>query len=271
MTKSKFNQCFIVAIASGKGGVGKSIATVNTAEMLVRLGYKVAVVDADLGLSNCAALLNESVPATVMDIKKGRCDVEDVMLKTQGDFTLVTGADEPESDVLDWSELYTSLDQVLRKLRLENDFILIDTPAGASDLSFWALDRADMGVLVVVGEPTAISDVYRFCKFVLDVDPTYPFAAVVNFAENDEEAQNVLERFNTIVRHFMNREFSYLGYIPLDDLVRNSVTDQFPVVRAHPEHQVTKELEYIASALVGLSKKNDKKPVRTSTEAEVSN
>ncbi len=256
MIKKKLHQSYIVAIASGKGGVGKSLVTINTAEKLVQLGYRVAVVDADLGLSNCAALLNESIPGTVMDVRKGKAGIDEVMLKTEGGFTLVTGADEPDAEAMDWSVLYPTLDAILRKLRLENDFILIDTPAGASDLSFWALDRADMGMLVVVGEPTAISDVYRFCKFVLEVDPTYPFTAVVNFADGEEDAQNVLKRFNTIVRHFMNREFPYLGFIPMDENVRKSVSDQIPFVRSIPEHQVSKEVEYIASALIGLSKKN---------------
>lgn len=256
MLQRKLKQSFIVAIASGKGGVGKSIVTINTAEMLVQLGYKVAVVDADLGLSNCAALLNESIPGTVMDVKKGKASIDEVILQTEGGFTLVTGADEPDADALDWSVLYPTLDAILRKLRMENDFILIDTPAGASDLSFWALDRADMGMLVVVGEPTAISDVYRFCKFVLEVDPTYPFAAVVNFAEDEQDAQNVLKRFNTIVRHFMNREFPYLGFIPLDDQIRKSVQDQLPIVRSNPDHDVAQEIKFVASALVGLSKKN---------------
>lgn len=255
MIKKKAHQSYIVAIASGKGGVGKSLVTINTAEMLVQLGYRVAVVDADLGLSNCAALLNESIPGTVMDVRKGKASLNEIILKTEGGFTLVTGADEPDLDALDWSVLYPTLDAILRKLRLENDFILIDTPAGASDLSFWALDRADIGVLVVVGEPTAISDVYRFCKFVLEVDPTYPFAAVVNFADGEEDAQNVLKRFNTIVRHFMNREFPYLGFIPMDDMVRKSVQDQVPFVRSAPDHQVSREVQFVASALVGLSKK----------------
>lgn len=258
MLKRKLNQSFIVAVASGKGGVGKSIATVNIAEILVQMGYRVAVVDADLGLSNCAALINESIPGTVLDVMNGRSQINEIMLETDGGYTLVTGADEPDLDTMDWSVLYPTLDNVLRKLRLENDFILIDTPAGASDLSFWALDRADMGLLIVVGEPTAISDVYRFCKFVLEVDPTYPFTAIVNFAEDESDAQNVLKRFNTIVNHFMNREFPYLGFIPMDDSVRKSVTDQVPVVRALKDGHVASEVQYIASALVGLSKKEKK-------------
>jgi len=256
MTNRTLNQSFIIAVASGKGGVGKSLATINTAEVLVQMGYKVAVVDADLGLSNCAALLNESIPGTVLDVMKERAEIDEILLETEGEFTLVTGADEPDTDMLDWSVLYPSLDSVLRRLRAENDFILIDTPAGASDLSFWALDRADMGMLIVVGEPTAISDVYRFCKFVLDVDPTYPFGAVVNFAESEEDAQNVLERFNTIVNHFMKREFPFLGFIPMDETVRQSVNDQIPIARSHPDNYITKEFKYIASALVGLANKN---------------
>lgn len=253
MIKRKFKQSYIVGIASGKGGVGKSIVTINLAEKLVQMGFRVAVVDADLGLSNCAALINESIPGTVLDVMNGKSTIDEIILETDGGYSLVTGADEPDVEILDWSVLYPTLDQVLRKLRLENDFILIDTPAGASDLSFWALDRADMGLLVVVGEPTAISDVYRFCKFVLEVDPTYPFAAVVNFAEDEDDAQNVLKRFNTIVNHFMNREFPYLGFVPMDELMRKAVSDQLPITRSHPDHQVSKEIEFVASALVGLS------------------
>lgn len=253
---NKKNKSFIVAVASGKGGVGKSLLTVNTAEILVQMGYRVAVVDADLGLSNCAALINESVPGTVMDVLEEKSSIDDILKQTDGGYTLVTGADEPDSDTLDWSIMYPTLDAVLRKLRLEHDFILIDTPAGATDLSFWALDRADMGLLIVVGEPTAISDVYRFCKFVLDVDPTYPFGAVVNFAESEEDAQNVLHRFNTIVNHFMKREFPFLGYVPMDDMMRKSVTDQFPVARSDVEGDLVNEFKYIASALIGLARKH---------------
>ena len=103
MLKRKLNQSFIVAVASGKGGVGKSIATVNIAEILVQMGYRVAVVDADLGLSNCAALINESIPGTVLDVMNGRSQINEIMLETDGGYTLVTGADEPDLDTMDWS------------------------------------------------------------------------------------------------------------------------------------------------------------------------
>ncbi len=250
----KLHKSYIVAFASGKGGVGKSLATVNTAEILQSMGYRVAILDADLGLSNCATLLNETTPGTVMDIMKKHAAPEQIMQKTESGITLVTGADEPSIDHIDWSALYPSLDQVLRRLRSDHDFVLIDTPAGASDLSFWALDRADLGLLVVVGEPTAIADVYRFCKFVLEVDPAYPFAAIVNFANDEDDAREILDRFNSIVHHFMNRRFPYLGFIPMDELIRQSVVDQKPFVRIDPDATMVEEVRYIAEALIGLSK-----------------
>lgn len=253
MLHRKLNQSFIIAVASGKGGVGKSLVTINLAETLVKMGKSVAVIDADLGLSNCAQLANEKVPGTVMDVMRGSTKIDQIITQTEGGFSLVTGSDEPDPDNLDWSVLYPSMDSVIRTLRSKHDYIIIDTPAGATDLSFWALDRADMGILVVVGEPTAISDVYRFCKFVLQVDPTYPFSAVVNMAENEQDAQNVLQRFNTIINHFMKREFPYLGFVPLDDVVRKSVQSQVPVVRSEPDHGVSREIRYIAEAVVGIS------------------
>ncbi len=252
--KHKLSESYIVTFSSGKGGVGKSLAAVNTAEMLQLLGYRVALVDADLGLSNCAAFLNESIPGSVLDVMHGEVPVDQIIHRTRSGVSLVTGADEPSMEHSDWSVLYPSLDQVLRRLCEDHDFILIDTPAGASDLSFWALDRADLGLLVVVDEPAAISDVYRFTKFVLKVDPAYPFAAIVNFARSEEEAREVLERFNSIVDHFMNRQFPYLGFIPMADVVRKSVADQQPFVRADPEGAPATEIRYIAEALIGLSK-----------------
>ncbi len=256
--ENKLHQSYIVAFASGKGGVGKSLATVNTAETLQSMGYRVAILDADLGLSNCATLLNETTPGSVMDIMKKHARVEQITQKTESGITLVTGADEPSLVHVDWSVLYPSLDLVLRRLRNDHDFVLIDTPAGASDLSFWALDRADLGMLVVVGEPTAISDVYRFSKFVLEVDPAYPFAAIVNFANDEDDAREILDRFNSIVNHFMNRRFPYLGFIPMAESIRQSVLDQKPFVCTESESRASEEVRYIAEALIGLSKQESR-------------
>lgn len=245
---------YIVSFASGKGGVGKSIATINMAESLISEGYRVAVIDADLGLSNCAALLNEQIPATVLDLHNEQCYLEDVIHMTDTGLTLVTGADEPDARISDWSILYPELDQVIRALQRDHDFILIDTPAGVSHLSLWALDRSDRCVLMLVDEPTVISDVYRFCKYIMQIDPAYPFSTIVNFVEEEKQAVDVVTRFNQILIHFLDRRIPYLGYLPSDPAIRQSVSEQRSLANHFPESEAAKEFRFLADTLVSYAR-----------------
>lgn len=244
---------FIVATASGKGGVGKTMATVNLAESLTAEGYQVALIDADLGLSNCAAMLNEQVPASALDVLKEQSYVADLFQTTEAGITLITGADEPDPHIQDWSLLYPIMDEIIRKLRTNHDFILIDTPAGTSNLSLWALDRSDLCMLVLADEPTVVSDVYRFCKFVMAIDPVYPFATLVNLAADEQNAHQTADRFNSIVQHFMDRTFPYLGHISASEEIRESIRRQIPVTRLYPEAAVNREFQYIAQMLMSIS------------------
>lgn len=244
---------FIVATASGKGGVGKTMATVNLAESLTAQGYQVALIDADLGLSNCAALLNERVPASALDVLREQSYVSDLFQTTESGITLITGADEPDPHIQDWSLLYPIMDEIIRKIRTNHDFILIDTPAGTSNLSLWALDRSDLCMLVLADEPTVISDVYRFCKFVMAIDPVYPFATLVNLAADEQKADQTAERFNSIVEHFMDRTFPNLGHISACEEIRESIRQQIPATRLYPESTAKREFQYIARMLVSIS------------------
>lgn len=240
---------FILATVSGKGGVGKSLASVNIADTLRKMGCRTALFDADPGMSNCATLLNEPVAATVMEWVRGQCGMEDLLLNSEG-LTLVTGCDEPGISEQDLELLMEGMDQVLMALAPHFDIIIIDTPAGSGDLGLWALDRAQLGMVILVDEPTAISDVYRYCKYILNIDPTYPFSTIVNFADDEKNAADIHERFNAILKHFINRETGYLGFIPASDDIRKSVQRQKPVSRQIPESPIIREFEYIANRIL---------------------
>lgn len=240
---------FIISTASGKGGVGKTMVTVNLAESLRHNGHSVALIDADLGLSNCAALLNEQVSATALDVFRKQSYLSDLFQTTTSGITLVTGADERDINIGDWELLFPVLDEIIRKLQTNHDFILIDTPAGASKLNLWALDRSDLCTLILANEPTVISDAYRFCKYIMNIDPVYPFATIVNFAENEKEAQSTATRFNSILNHFLDRELPYLGYISSSKKIRDSIRRQQPVTHLYPDSKTTNEFEYISRIL----------------------
>ena len=258
----ELEQPFVFTVISGKGGVGKSMTSVNTATMLSKLGYKVALLDADLGLANCATLLNEPVSATVSTWIDGKCGIDDLPYYTSG-ITLVTGANEPGENKFKPDLFMDALDQVTAYLKQDHDFIIIDTPAGAGEMALWALDMSQVGVLVLVDEPTAISDVYRLCKYVFNIDPEYKFASIVNFAENEQTAQSTYQRFNTILNYFMNKQTQYFGFIPASDLVRESVHKQTPLQQMQAPQDILKEFEFIAENVLAYANSKDKKLLKT--------
>lgn len=239
----------IIAVVSGKGGVGKSVVAVNLAETLSAEGRRVALLDADLGQAACSVLMNETPKATVMDLLRFTARTSHVKHETASGITLVQASDDPgESDGRE-KDLYPSLDELLTDLRTDHDYVLIDAPAGLNGAVRWALDRADLGLLVVVGEPTAVADAYRLTRMIWKTDPTYPFGIVVNFADSAEEAQDVADRFSRITDHFTGRLPNYLGWVPFSQGIRQSVARQIPAVRQPgPATEAFRELAHMIVA-----------------------
>lgn len=258
----KLEQPFVFTVISGKGGVGKSMTSVNTATMLSKLGYKVALLDADLGLANCATLLNEPVSATVSSWMEGKCGIEDLPCSTCG-ITLVTGANEPGENKFKADLFMDALDQITAYLKKSHDFIIIDTPAGAGEMALWALDISQTGVLVLVDEPTAISDVYRLCKYVFNIDPGYKFASIVNFAESEDTAQSTYQRFNTILNYFLNKQTQYFGFVPASDHIRESVQKQKPLLNMNTHPEILREFEFIAENVLAYANNEEKTLLKT--------
>ena len=223
----------VLTFASGKGGVGKSVVTANLAEMLAQDGHRVALVDADLGQSDAAVLLNEAPATTVLDAVQEDVSLRAVPHDTTAGVTLVQAAGRPvPGDPTDSEALYAALDTLLERLRTNHDYVLVDAAAGTDAPVQWALDRADLGVLVVVGEPTAVADAYRLAKQLWAADPDYPLGLVVNFAEDEADARSVAERFKAVTTRFLGQAPKTLGWIPFAHAIRRSVSAQTPVVRS---------------------------------------
>lgn len=250
--KNRLDNPFVIAIVSGKGGVGKSIAAINVAETLNRNGYRVALLDSDLGMSNVATMLNEQVAATVANWVNGTCSFEELPHNSEG-ITFITTADQPGMPGSHIDKITQALDYVVNWCAETHDFIIIDTPAGAGEINLWALDRAHSGLLILVDEPTAISDVYRFCKYILSIDPTYPFVSLVNFAADEKAAKSTHERFNTITQYFLKKQTRFLGFIPESKLIRESVNIQLPVTRLSSDAYLSREFEFISQNIIALA------------------
>ncbi len=219
------------AITSGKGGVGKSIVSVNLAETLVEMGYRVALLDVDFGQGACALLLNESPDASVLNYAQHTALKEQVVHHTSTGLTLLQGALDPSQVSSNLHALFGKLDDLVLSLQQTHDYVLIDTPAGTEGAVRWALDKADLGILVLVGEPTAISDAYRLARMIWEIEPNYPLGSVVNFADTEAEARSIADRFGKVTSHFTGRVTKYLGWVPFSAQIRRSVNNQQPAIR----------------------------------------
>ena len=251
-TKMKSDHPFIATVLSGKGGVGKSMSSVNIALRLHEMGYSTAIIDADLGLSNCAGFFNTEAKYTVVDWINGKCGLEHLPQSIDG-ITLVTGASEPGQTKVSTEIMMDALDQVAGFLHSTHDFVFIDTPAGAGEMVLWALDTANVGILVIVDEPAAISDVYRLCKYIYNIDPEYQFSGIVNFAENEQTAESTFKRFNTILNYFLNKQIQYFGFIPSSKAIKRSVNDQKPLIKGSGADGEIKEIEFIAQQVIAYA------------------
>ena len=238
----------VLAVASGKGGAGKSVTAVNLAETLARQGHAVALVDADWGQGAAALLLNER-PAT--DVLGALQRPEAALHRTAAGLDLAVAAAQPGAADGREAALYAALDRLLQTLRVSHDWVVIDCPAGTDGPVRWALDRADHAALVVVGEPTAVADAYALVKLAWQRDPGYPFALVVNAEDTEAAAESVALRFNEVTRQFLGAEAPYLGWVPYAPSVRASVRAQTPAVR-HPG-AVRLAFEGLAAALTSAS------------------
>lgn len=254
LNQNEINEPFVFAVISGKGGVGKSMFSVNIAGILHLMDFRVLLIDADLGMSNCSTLLNEPVSATVAQWINGECSLEELPQNSHG-VTLVTGADDPVQNQIHPEMMMDALDQVILNLAPYYDFVIIDTPAGAGEMTLWALDQAHIGTLLLVDEPTAISDVYRLCKYVYSMDPGYKFASIVNFSEDEESAESTFKRFNTILNYFLEKETSYLGFIPASNTIHEMIQTQETLLQLNTDHPILTELRFIAERMIGVANK----------------
>ena len=178
-----------IAIASGKGGVGKTSLAVNCAIELSNQKSLVGLLDADFGLANAHIMLDQKVNSSVIDLLDGTSQVEDLVHVTSSGVKLIPGG----SGVLEIMNIDSKKRwEVIKAVSyLENDldFLFVDTPAGASDSSIEFAAACDKIIIVLVGEPTSFMDAYAFIKALSIEKSIDSVSIVVNMAKDAKDAK----------------------------------------------------------------------------------
>ena len=239
----------VIAVTSGKGGVGKSNVAVNLAVQLASAGKSVVLLDADLGLANADVLCNIDLPFNLAHVIARKKELRDVMVKGPGGFKLIGGA----SGLARMADLSDDdrqrLVAALAELELQADVILIDTGAGISPNVLSFTRAADHVLVVTTPEPTAITDAYAVVKVISRDGAVHRVSLLVNQVRAPAEAKIVYDRIAKVARQFLNISVFDAGYIPADDNVPLSVRRRVPFTLAFPRSPASQALAHLAIRL----------------------
>jgi flagellar biosynthesis protein FlhG len=225
----------VIAITSGKGGVGKSNIAVNLATQFSAAGKDVLLFDADLGLANADVLCNVEVPFNLSHVMINRKTLHDVMVKTPAGFRLIGGA----SGLANMADLSNQqrerLVNSLEMLEEQADIILVDTGAGISPNVLCFTRAADEVIVVTTPEPTAITDAYAVIKVLSRQGYEHPrLSLLVNQCRFPGEARLVYERISRVARQFLNVSIYDAGHVMHDEAVSLAVRRRTPFLLATP-------------------------------------
>lgn len=247
------NNTRIIAVTSGKGGVGKTNFTINLAISLSNLRYSVIVIDADIGLANVDVLLGLTPKETITSVLNQNKKITDIMIDGPNGVKIIAGG----SGIYDMLQLDNSslehFKNQLLEIEKQFDFVLIDTGAGLSETVMGFVISADEVILITTPEPTSITDAYALIKALkIKGYDDNKIHLVVNRAENSKEALEVFNKLYTVSKKFLGIELEDLGYIQNSKQVSEAVKKQHPFINLFPNSLVAKNVNDIAIKITGV-------------------
>ncbi|TGK09869.1 MinD/ParA family protein [Leptospira fletcheri] len=239
----------IIAIASGKGGVGKSTISVNLAISMAKAGQKVLVFDGDLGLANVNVILGIIPKYNLYHVVKGHKSLKDIIIQAPEGVDIIAGASG-------YSQL-ANLNDTQRNNLIKGfgdldsyDYMIIDTGAGISSNVIGLTLPADDVIVVTTPEPTAITDSYGLIKAIVSQSRDKNLKMVVNRVRSAIEGKKVADRVIDISGQFLEVRVENLGFIFQDDEVEKSIREQKPYIIHSPKSKAAACLNRITYSLL---------------------
>ena len=246
----------IMAVTSGKGGVGKTFVSANLAAALARAGRRVLVLDADLGLANLDVVLNLYPKITLHDVFTGKSTLADAVLPAPGGFSVLLAG----SGMIEYSrltpEVRDQLHDVIVRVRPRFDRVILDTGAGISDVVLYTVSLADEVVIVATPEPTSLTDAYATIKVLATNQARRPIHLLVNQSHRAGEAGAIRKQLQLVVDRFVNPgldsplALDLIGDIPLDTTVREAVVRRELLLAVYPGSSAARAIVAAAAKLL---------------------
>ncbi|KAF0188212.1 MAG: ATPase involved in chromosome [Desulfobulbaceae bacterium] len=239
----------VYSITSGKGGVGKTAVTANTAVSLAKLGKKVLILDADLGLANIDVVFGLAPKYNLNHFFSGEQDLGSILVEgPNGVKILPAGSGVQNFTRLDSQQKQKLLDG-LDLMHNDFDFVLIDTEAGISENVTYFNTAAQEILVVTTPDPTAITDAYALMKLLSTQYHEKRFNLVVNMIQSDEEALDVYRKLTMVSNRYLDISIEFLGSIPADRQMIDAIRKQRVIVDLYPASRITTAFTLLAGTL----------------------
>jgi len=232
---SSQREATVLAVASGKGGTGKSFLATNLAVALHRAGRRVVVVDCDFGLANAHLLLGANPRGTMLHLLSGAATVQHVLARTAFGPALVAGGSGLTSLAELGARHMQALARALHWLAGQHDVVLLDCSAGLSPQAMITVLAAQHVVIVTNPEIAALTDAYALIKCIARQCERPELHVVVNRVTRPGLGHATFERLAAVSRRFAGAEIHYAGEVPEDPAVAHRRLGQPPLLVRLPE------------------------------------
>jgi len=240
----------VFSITSGKGGVGKTAVVANLAVLLARMGKRVLILDADLGLANIDVVFGLAPGHNLNHFFTGEQGLDAILTDGPGGIKILpAGSGVQRFTRLD-SEQKMRLLEALDAMHNDFDFVLIDTEAGISENVTYFTTAAHEILVVTTPDPTAITDAYALMKLLSNQYHEKHFNLIVNFIKNEEEALDVYRKLTMVANRYLDISIDYIGSIPRDRLMVDAIRKQQVLVQLFPESKTSAAFEALARSII---------------------
>jgi len=230
----------VLAVTSGKGGVGKTFVSANLAAALAKRGHRVLVLDADLGLANLDVVLNLYPKITLHDVFTGKAKLEEAIIRAPGGFSVLLAG----SGMVEYSRLTPEVRndflKIMSSLIPHYDIVLLDTGAGISDVVLFAVSLASEILVVATPEPTSLTDAYATIKVLVGQQKRQTIRMVINQTARLGDGRAITAQLQQVLDRFVRTESGralqliHLGDIPADPAVRQAVMRRQLLMQSMP-------------------------------------
>ncbi len=241
----------VIAISSGKGGVGKTTLTVNLGIAMARQGKKVCLFDADTNLANINILLHEVPEYNLQHVLSGEKSISEVIVYSNG-ISFIPGA----SGVVDFSVLersaQTYLLEAFSELEQVYDVVLVDTSAGIHNNVLDFIEMAHQSIVLITPEPTSLTDAFSLLRMLRKRKYRKRINVVVNQAISEFDARKIFKRFSGAVAKYIGYHPAYLGFVNRDATVSSAVCSQIPVRVFRPDADSSRCFDRLSEHFISL-------------------